>query len=180
MSSENQDTERRLIEACLGGDSSAFEQIYKQLSEKMYMVSLRYTQNDSDAQDVLQEAFIRIYKNLNRFKFQGSFEGWCRRIVVNSSIELIRKRNRHQFDDIEQTEAIALDPKSISKLTMQELLGLIRQLPDGYRTVFNMYVIEGYSHKEIGETLGISENTSKTQLFKARQALQKKLTNQEV
>ena len=100
--------------------------------------------------------------------------------MVNSSIELIRKRNRHQFDDIEQTDAIALDPKSISKLTMQELLGLIRQLPDGYRTVFNMYVIEGYSHKEIGETLGISENTSKTQLFKARQALQKKLTNQEV
>lgn len=132
-------------------------------------------QDDNDAQDVLQEAFIRIYKNLSSFRFNGSFEGWCRRIVVNSAIEHIRKRNRHPFDDIETTDAISVDAKSFEKLSMQDLMGMIRSLPDGYRTVFNMYVIEGYSHREIGETLGISENTSKTQLFKARLALQKKL-----
>jgi len=175
MAAENQDTERKLIEECLKGNHSAFEQIYSRLAEKMYTVSIRYTQNDSDAQDVLQEAFIRIYKNLSSFRFGGSFEGWCRRIVVNSSIELIRKRNRRHFEDIDNTDAESTETGSLEKLKYDDLLSLIRTLPDGYRTVFNMYVIEGYSHKEIAELLGVSESTSKTQLFKARTNLQYKI-----
>lgn len=177
MATENQDTERKLIEECLKGNHAAFEQIYKNLSEKMYTVSIRYTQNDDDAQDVLQEAFIRIYRGLSTFRFGGSFEGWCRRIVVNSAIELIRKRGKNQFDDVDDLKVAQTDPSSFEKLKYDDLLSLIRTLPDGYRTVFNMYVIEGYSHKEIGNILGVSENTSKTQLFKARTALQQKINN---
>lgn len=177
MATENQDTERKLIKECLKGNHSAFEELYKKLSEKMYAVSLRYTQNEADAKDVLQEAFIRVYNNLSKFRFGGSFEGWCRRIVVNSAIELIRKRGRHGFDDIEDVSNISIDPSSFDKLKFEDLMNMVTELPDGYRTVFNMFVIEGYAHKEIGEILGISENTSKTQLFKARLVLQKKVTN---
>ncbi len=162
-----------MIEECLRGNHSAFEEIYKSLADKMYTVSLRYTQNDDDAKDVLQEAFIRIYNNLKSFRFGGSFEGWCRRIVVNSSIELIRKRNRHFSESLDNQSASSTEVGSFEQLKYEDLLTLIRKLPDGYRAVFNMFAIEGYSHKEIADSMGISENTSKTQLFKARLALQK-------
>lgn len=175
MAADKRDTEWKLVEQCLQGDDSAFEEIYKMLSPKMYTVSLRYTQNDFDAQDVLQDAFIRIYNNLKQFKFNGSFEGWCRRIVMNTAIESLRKKGRLKENSGEEIPEIAIEPKSFERLKYEDLLGLIRTLPDGYRSVFNLYVIDGYSHKEIGELLGVSESTSKTQLYKARLALQKKV-----
>lgn len=175
MAADKRDTEWKLVEQCLRGDHSAFELIYKMLSPKMYAVSLRYTHHDQDAQDVLQEAFIRIYKNLGQFKFNGSFEGWCRRIVSNTAIEALRKKGRIKESSTEVLPELPIDPKSFEKLKYEDLMKLVRELPDGYRSVFNMYVIDGYSHKEIGEMLGVTESTSKTQLYKARLALQKKV-----
>ncbi len=175
MAADKRDTEWKLVEQCLQGDHSAFEEIYKMLSPKMYTVSLRYTQSDFDAQDVLQDAFIRIYNNLKQFKFNGSFEGWCRRIVMNTAIESLRKKGRMKENSSEDMPEIAIEPKSFERLKYEDLMKLIRTLPDGYRSVFNLYVIDGYSHKEIGELLGVTESTSKTQLFKARLALQKKV-----
>lgn len=141
----------------------------------MYAVSLRYTQQDQDAQDVLQEAFVRIFKNLSKFRFSGSFEGWCRRIVTNTAIELLRKRSRTMENTYEDMPDQPVDAKSFEKLKFDDLMDLVRSLPDGYRSVFNLYVIDGYSHKEIAEMLGISESTSKTQLHKARLVLQRKV-----
>ena len=175
MATGKRDTEWQLVEQCLKGDHEAFEELYKMLSPKLYAVSLRYTKNDNDAQDVLQEAFIRVYKNLKQFKFNGSFEGWCRRIVSNTAIEAIRKRGRIKENYGDEMPDIAVSAKSFEKLKYEDLMKLVRSLPDGYRSVFNMYVIDGYSHKEIAEMLGVSESTSKTQLYKARLALQKKV-----
>ena len=146
----------------------------------MYVVSLRYMHQDQDAQDVLQEAFIRIYKNLSKFRFSGSFEGWCRRIVTNTAIEALRKKGRMKESSAEELPEHAVNAKSFEKLKMDDLMALVRSLPDGYRSVFNLYVIDGYSHKEIAKMLDITESTSKTQLYKARLALQKKVTNIEI
>ncbi|MFT4521390.1 MAG: RNA polymerase sigma factor (sigma-70 family) [Bacteroidia bacterium] len=178
MAKAQRDTERELIEACQRGDSEAFELIYNNLSDKMYAVCLRYTKHNDDAKDVLQDAFIRIYKNLKQFRFSGSFEGWCRRIVVNTAIERIRKNGRLAEDSLELAPETSVKAESFEQLKYDDLMTLIRTLPDGYRTVFNMYVIEGYSHKEIAEELQVSESTSKTQLYKARLTLQQKLGNQ--
>lgn len=175
MTAGKRDTEWKWVERCLQGDHSAFEQIYNELSPKMYAVSLRYTQNNDDAQDVLQEAFIRIYKNLKQFKFNGSFEGWCRRIVSNTAIEALRKKGRMKVNSSDELPEVPIDAQSFEKLKYEDLMRLVRELPDGYRSVFNMYVIDGYSHKEIAEILGVTESTSKTQLYKARLALQKRV-----
>ncbi len=180
MTTGKRDTERKLIEQCLQGDHAAFELIYKDLSPKMYAVSLRYTQQDQDAQDVLQEAFIRIYKNLSKFRFSGSFEGWCRRIVTNTAIEAIRKKGRSKETSTEVLPDQPVDAKSFERLKMEDLMRLVRSLPDGYRSVFNLYVIDGYPHKEIAEMLGISESTSKTQLYKARLTLQRMIEKQSI
>lgn len=175
MAADKRDTEWKLVKQSLQGDHSAFELLYESLSPKMYAVSLRYTHQDQDAQDVLQEAFIRIYKNLKQFKFNGSFEGWCRRIVTNTAIEALRKKGRMKENSTEVLPDLPVDPISFEKLKYDDLMKLVRALPDGYRSVFNLYVIDGFSHREIGEMLGVTESTSKTQLYKARLALQKKV-----
>ncbi len=180
MTIGKQDTERKLIEQCLQGDHGAFELIYNKLSPKMYAVSLRYTRQDQDAQDVLQEAFIRIYNNLSKFRFSGSFEGWCRRIVTNTAIEALRKKGRMKENTTDKMPDYPVDPKSLEKLKMDDLMALVRSLPDGYRSVFNLYIIDGFSHKEIASMLHITESTSKTQLYKARLALQKKVLNTQI
>lgn len=143
----------------------------------MYAVCLRYAGNAEDAQDLLQEGFIKIYRNLHRFRAEGSFEGWIRRVFVNSSIEHFRKKSLQlskvsgkEEDTIEDADTTALD-----NLAERDIISLIQQLSPGYRTVFNLYVVEGYSHKEIADLLGISEGTSKSQLARARSILQKKV-----
>lgn len=177
MSSKNRDIEKRLIQESVAGDQLAFRTLYEKLSPKMYTVALRYMNSEHDAKDVLQDAFIRVYKKLSSFRFAGSFEGWCRRIVVHTAIEHIRRSKASMFGDIEQVRQ-GVDPKSLSNLQLADLMKAIQGLPTGYRTVFNMYVIEGYSHKEIAEELGVTESTSKTQLFKARNQLQAVIRSQ--
>jgi RNA polymerase sigma-70 factor (ECF subfamily) len=144
----------------------------------MYAVCLRYANNSDDAQDLLQEGFIKVYKNLHRFRAEGSFEGWVRRVFINSSIEHYRKKQAKltTVSDKEENTIEDSDISALDSLAERDIINLIQDLSPGYRTVFNLYVIEGYSHKEIGELLGISEGTSKSQLARAKSILQKKVT----
>jgi RNA polymerase sigma factor (sigma-70 family) len=154
------------------------EELYNRFSGKMYAVCLRYSNNADDAQDLLQEGFIKVYRNLHRFRAEGSFEGWVRRVFVNSSIEHFRKKSV-QLASVSEREEETIGDKDINALDTlaeKDIINLIRELSPGYRTVFNLYVVEGYSHSEIADMLGISEGTSKSQLARARGVLQKKVT----
>lgn len=168
--------ESDLIRGCLAGDGRMQEELYNRFAPKMYAVCLRYSNNADDAQDLLQEGFIKIFKNLDRFRAEGSFEGWVRRVFVNTSIEYYRKKI-NLFSTSEREESIIEDESAnaLDKLAEKDIIELIQSLSPGYRTVFNMYAVEGYSHKEIGTILGISEGTSKSQLARAKGILQKKV-----
>jgi RNA polymerase sigma factor (sigma-70 family) len=166
--------ESDLIKGCLSGDRKFQEKLYNIHSSKMYAVCLRYCSDTDDAQDVLQDGFIKVFKNLDKFRGEGSFEGWIRRIFVNTAIEHYRRKTN--LVSITETVEVTKEDDSWSafdKLAEKDILQIIKQLSPGYRTVFNMYVIEGYSHREIGEILNISEGTSKSQLARAKNMLQK-------
>ena len=148
--------------------------LYDRFSSLMYSVCLRYTENTEEANDVLQEGFIKVFKSLAKFRGEGSFEGWVRRIFINTSIEHYRKKvklynvTEVQENTIEDHELSALD-----SLAVKDIMNLINQLSPGYKQVFNMHVIEGYSHKEIADIMGITEGTSKSQLARAKGVLKK-------
>jgi RNA polymerase sigma factor (sigma-70 family) len=165
-----------LIKECINGSRRAQEQLYTMYSAKMYAVCLRYTGgNSDDAQDLLQEGFLKVYKNLHSFRAEGSFEGWIRRVVVFTCIEHLRRKPKPMVSDFEN---LPIEDKALNgydKIAMEDLLKIISELSDGYRTVVNLYLIEGFSHKEIAEMLGINEGTSKSQLARAKQILQKKI-----
>ena len=167
-----------MIKACSNGDHNAFKKIYDIHSGTMYSICLRYMTNEDEAKDALQEGFIKVFNSIGKFQFTGSFQGWMKRIFVNTSIEQIRKRKVH-FDVSElNTNELPLTSRiETGKLDAEKMMRLVQQLPLGYRTVFNMFVIDGYSHKEISDYLNINENTSKSQLFKARKQLQVWLKN---
>ena len=171
-------SESDLIKGCIAGDRRMQEELYSRFSPKMYAVCLRYANNADDAQDLLQEGFIKVYRNLHRFRAEGSFEGWIRRVFVNTSIEHFRKKSTRlsMVTDKEENTIEDADITAIHKLAEKDIINIIQELSPGYRTVFNLYVVEGYSHKEIGELLGISEGTSKSQLARAKGVLQKKIT----
>ena len=170
-SSDNKD-EISLIEACIKGDNKAQKKLYEKHAPVMYAICLRYMTNEDEAKDALQEGFIKAFTHLPKFRFSGSFEGWLKRIFVNASIELIRKRRMHfDVDDLIPNEHQS-DFIETGTIDAERMMQLVQKLPQGYRTVFNMYVVDGYSHKEIADELSISESTSKTQLFKARKQLQ--------
>ena len=170
-------SEEDLINRCLNNEARAQEDFYKRFAPKMYGVCMRFAKNQMEADDILQEGFIKVFTNLRSFRGEGSLEGWVRKTIVNTAINLYKKNLKHQKDtDIEQAEVVQnFEQSSLDKISVQELMDIIRDLPTGYRVVFNLNVIEGYSHKEISQLLEISENTSKSQLSRARQALQKKL-----
>ena len=149
------------------------EELYRRFAPKMYAVCLRYAGNAEEAEDILQEGFIKIFKKLDSFRSEGSFEGWIRRIFVNTAIEHFRRKRYLQ--PVTEKEENTIEGKYISildELAEQDILSLVQQLSPGYRTVFNMYVVEGYTHKEIADLLGISEGTSKSQLSRAKVILQ--------
>ena len=173
MSTSESHDEISLIKACSNGDSKAFRKIYEIHSGTMYSICLRYMNNEDEAKDALQEGFIKVFKNISKFKFTGSFEGWMKRIFVNSSIELIRKRKMHlDVSELNSNELQLTAKIETGSMDAEKMMTLVQQLPEGYRTVFNMFIVDGYSHKEISDYLEISESTSKTQLFKARKQLQ--------
>jgi len=147
--------------------------LYRRFSPRMYAVCLRYAGNPEEAEDILQEGFIKIFKKLGSFRSEGSFEGWIRRIFVNTAIEHFRrKRYLQPVTEKEENSVEGSYLSVLDNLAERDIMKLIQQLSPGYRTVFNMYVVEGYTHKEIGDMLGISEGTSKSQLSRAKVILQ--------
>lgn len=172
--------EQNIVKRCLQGDQQAQKQLYQTYADKMFAVCLRYGSGRQDAEDILQEGFIKVFKNLERFQFKGSFEGWIRRIIVNSAIEHYRKNLKWKYtEDAQEVNIASKEIGVIQTLNANDLMKLVQKLPIGYRTVFNLFVIEGYGHQEIAEMLDVSESTSKTQLFKARAALKVMITQLE-
>lgn len=167
-----------MVRACLEEKRQAFKALYDYLSPTLFPICIRYADHRDEAQDFLQEGFVKIFENLNRFGFTGSFEGWSKRVLVNYCIEQIRKKHRKIFTvDIDQTYDIGSKAKVVDSLQAGDILEVISKMPPGYRTVFNLYIIEGFTHKEIAGQLNISENTSKTQLLKARKYLKQRIKN---
>ena len=159
------------------GDRRSQKAIYDMLSGKMYAVCLRYMGDKESAADILQDGFVTLFTKLDSYSGEGSFEGWARRIFVNTALMSLRKKDAlKDSDEVEAARNISADePSAIEKIGYKDLLEMVVGLPPGFRTVFNMYVIEGYSHKEIAEELGISETTSRSQLQRARVLLQSKI-----
>lgn len=168
--------EEALIHGCVRKEPGAQKELYERFSAKMYGLCYRYVKNAMEAEDVLVTAFMKVFDKIHQFKHDGSFEGWIRRIVVNESLTFLR-RNRALYleADLERADREPDYASLGDHLEAEELLAMIQELPTGYGIVFNLYAIDGYSHKEIAEQLGISENTSKSQLSRARTYLQKML-----
>ena len=170
-------SEKELIERCLENDPRAQEFLYKQYSRRMYGVCLRFAHNTLEADDILQEGFIKVFTYLKDFRQNGSLEGWIRRTIINTAINYFNSKQKEwQETSIDKAYSYSSETETIlDKISADDLLRLIQELPEGYRMVFNLYVVEGYNHHEIAEMLHISENTSKSQLSRARMSLQEKL-----
>jgi len=169
-------TEELLVNKCLEKDPMAQKLFYETYSRKMMGVCLRYSKDKYEAQDILQMGFIKVFEKLDMYKSSGSLEGWIRRVIVNTALDNIRKNKK--FDDNVEMEKVdyqlQIDTENgLDELKAQDLLKIIQGIPTGFRTVFNLYAIEGYTHKEIAEQLNISVNTSKSQYSRARAYLQK-------
>jgi RNA polymerase sigma factor (sigma-70 family) len=170
-----------LIAGCKANEHKAQELLYKQFASKMLGVCFRYATDRMEAEDMLQNGFIKVFKKIGDYRNEGSFEGWIRRIMVHGAIEYYRKHHKMmQVVDLEEASGeIAVNPLATSKLEADDLMLLIQQLPPGYRIVFNLYAIEGYSHKEIAEITGITEGASKSQLSRARGLLREQVIKME-
>ena len=169
---------KNIINGCLKGDRRDQELLYRRYAARLYAVCLQYSGNDEEARDVLQEGFIKIYENLVHYKYEGSFDGWVRRIMVNTALEKYRsKHNLYRVDDIDQIPEPNAEPdnEDYAGLEARDLMEIIRELPPRYRIVFNLFAIEGYSHKEISDMMSISEGTSKSNLSRARVILQRRV-----
>ena len=166
-----------LLELCKKGDRRAQKAVYDSLSGKMYAICLRYMGDRDAAADILQDGFVTLFTKLDTYSGEGSFEGWARKIFVNTALMSLRKKDvLKQADDVDAAWNVTADTSTpIQNMGYQELCRMIAALPPGFRTVFNMYVVEGYSHKEIAEALNISETTSRSQLQRARALLQNKI-----
>lgn len=166
-------TEQELIAGCINEDRKCQEELFRRYAGKMLAMCLRYTRHQMEAEDIVQEAFIKIFDRLEQYQSKGSFEGWIRRITVNIALKKTQRKSfQNELLGVEDYQDIHVDPKVYEKLNEEEMIALIRELPDGYRTIFNLYVIEGYSHKEIADLIGVQESTSRSQLVKARKMLQ--------
>jgi RNA polymerase sigma factor (sigma-70 family) len=164
--------ETDIIQGCLRGSPQHQRILYERFANKMYAVCLRYARSRDDAADMLQEGFVKVFTKIDQFQFQGSFEGWVRRIMVNTALRTYqRQRFESEFTGYETLPDSPVEADAISNLSEEELLGLISKLPDGYRMIFNMVAIEGFSHAEAAELLKIQESTSRSQLTKARRML---------
>ena len=173
--------EEAIVEGCKRGEPKFQELLYQKFSARMMAVCTRYAKTRFEAEDVFHEAFVKVFQHIQDYQ-NGSFEGWMKRIFVNTSINNYRKNLKHYGHEqhSEELPDEAGEEPILSGISAQELLKVVNQLPEGYRLVFNMYVVEGYTHKEIGELLGIAEGTSKSQLAKAKLVLKKVLSSYNV
>lgn len=166
-----------LVTECAKGNSRAQRALFDKFAPKMLVVCQRYMKSIDEAEDVLQDGFVKVFQKIGEFKMEGSLEGWIRRIVVNTALDMLRK-NKKLLGDVSIDDVsykVSFEDNSFDEMDVNHLMKLINELPDGYRVVFNMFAIEGYSHKEIAETLGVSENTSKSQYSRARAFLRNQL-----
>lgn len=166
-----------LVNECAKGNSKAQRALFDKFAPKMLAVCHRYLRNNQEAEDVLQDGFVKVFQKIVDFKMEGSLEGWIRRIVVNTALDTIRK-NKKLLDDVQVEEVqykVSFTDHQFDGMDLAQLMKLIDSMPDGYRIVFNMFAIEGYSHKEIADTLGVTENTSKSQYSRARAFLRTQL-----
>lgn len=170
-SKTKQVTEEQLIAACQRRDRKAQKLLFDRYSPKMYGICKRYIRDLQEAEDVLVDGMFRVLTKIDDFRGEGSFEGWIRRIIVNQSLMFLRKRNELKYaKEIDNIEVVS-QTNVEDELAAQDILDLLSQLPTGYRTIFNLYVVEGYKHREIAEQLGISINTSKSQLILAKKRM---------
>lgn len=169
--------EQQLIEGCRKGDRRAQRELYEALSRKMMGVCLRYVNDRETARDLLQDGFIKVFTSIDSYSGNGSFEGWMRKIFVNCALEYLRKSDvlREAADLDHSAELITPGSSAVSDMSAAELMKLIQELPAGFRTVFNLFAVEGYSHKEISDMLDITESTSRSQYTRAKQLLQHKI-----
>lgn len=157
-------------------ERKAQEKLYQLTASKMLGVCMRYTNNRAEAEDILQTGFVRVFTRMDSYRGEGAFEGWIRKIMVNTAIESFRRNRRMvQAEDIQELAEENTPGLNVDELAYADLLNIVQQLPAGYKIVFNMYAIEGYSHREIAEALDISEGTSKSQLLRAREWLKKRI-----
>ena len=179
------EAEEKMIAGCRDGSRRAQSDLYKRFASKMFGVCLRYSRSREEAEDILQEGFLKVFGRINQYGDKGSFEGWVRKIMVNTAINHYHASLKQQFILVENIQEMAVADESSneesetfhggSSIDTKVLMNMVQELPDGYRMVLNLHVFEGYNHKEIGEMLSISDNTSKSQLSKARKYLKKLL-----
>jgi RNA polymerase sigma factor (sigma-70 family) len=170
-------SEQELIQACIRQERPAQRQLYERFASKLFVTAMRYMKNKSDAEDVLQDSFIKIYQKIDTFRFDCPVDAWLRRIVVNTALKALQAQpNYMQHTDSQLvSDNIEDNEFTLSGFEFEQLMAVVQSLPDGCRTVFNLYAIEGYQHNEIAEMLGVSEGTSKSQYSRARVLLQQKL-----
>jgi RNA polymerase sigma-70 factor (ECF subfamily) len=171
-------TEAEIIQGCIRGDAACQKEVFNLYASRMLGVCNRYARNASDAEDILQDSFIKVFNKIHQFKNEGSFEGWIRKIMVNTAL---KKYSLRRFEkevsgyEVKDNNEAGLEPSAYYHLSEKDLLALINNLPDGYRLIFNLYVIEGYQHEEIAVLLNIQPGTSRSQLVKARNMLQRQI-----
>ena len=174
-------SDKNIIEGCIIGQREAYSNLFNKYSPIMLVICMRYSKNKAEAEDIMQEGFIKVFKNIKSFRHEGSFEGWIKRIMINTAINHHQKNLKHYYhDNIDNyQESIntdnEVDVAPDLPVPKEQIMNMIQNLPEGYKFVFNMYVFEGYSHKEIAKELNITVSTSKSQLFKARNFLRKQL-----
>lgn len=171
-----QGDEKDMIQGCIDGKRACQKMLYDRFSSKMLGVCMRYAKDRAEAEDMLQEGFIKVFQNIARFKNEGSFEGWIRRIMVFTAINFFKHRSRKFQEDLDHEEADApYHDGIVEKISAKEIIALVQQMPEGYRMIFNLYAVEGYTHKEISEITGVAVGTSKSQYARARAYMQQLL-----
>lgn len=169
-------SDSELVEGCIRGERKYQELLYRRYSSKMYGVCIGYAKDRADAKDILQDGFVKVFTNIYKYKGDGSFEGWIRRIIVNTAIDHYRKTTKEAINmsavDIEHAKDIQVEVSVLEQMCAKDIMSLIHQLPNGARLIFNLYVVEGYTHQEIAEKLNINQGTSKSQFARARKLLQ--------
>ena len=170
-------TDEQILEALLREDASAQRLLYDKFARKMFGVCLRYTKQREEAEDLLQEGFIKVFQKISSYKAEGSLEGWIRRVMVNTALDYLRQQKMH-WTDLEDVVEAGSEPVIGHEIGAGELMAELQKLPVGYKTVFNLHAIEGYSHKEIGSNLGISEGNARVKLNRAKEKLKEIIKKQ--
>lgn len=168
-------TEEQLVRACMSGQRGSQQRLYEKYKAKMFGICLRYAKSREDAEDMLLDGFMKVFRDLKQFQFKGSLEGWIRKVMVNTALMHLRKKHRFDFQKTDNElllNQISIEPSVTQNIQVDAIIQLIQQLPVGYQTIFNLYAVEGFSHKEIGERLDIKESTSRSQYTRARRLLQ--------